>query len=168
METFFDGLEDVLVPLGICVFLPLMAIWLTIRKKMHAEDIRKEIILAALEKDASIDIEQLVSKMNKPEKLLKEKLLKKLQWGMLAMFLGIGLMGFAIYIYAMHLGGTDHPMNYFLCGLAFFAVGIAFLANYHVGKKMLAKEMEAEEQNLRSQSRTIAGSEEAKHNLRQA
>ena len=38
--------------------------------------IGKEIILAALEKNADIDIEELVKKMNKPEKLLKEKLLK--------------------------------------------------------------------------------------------
>lgn len=43
---------------------------------MASERNRKEIILAALEKNADIDIEELVRKMNKPEKLLKEKLLK--------------------------------------------------------------------------------------------
>ena len=44
MELFFDGLEDILVPLGICVFLPIMVVWLYIRRKMHSDDMRKEII----------------------------------------------------------------------------------------------------------------------------
>ena len=146
---FLEGLEDILVPLGICVFLPLMVVWLYIRKKMHSDDMRKEIILAALEKNANIDIEELVKKMNKPEKLLKEKLLKKLQWGMLTFFLGIGLIGFGLYLELTNAGLYSDVLTYICGGVASFAIGIAFLANYHIGKKMLAKEMEAEEQNLR-------------------
>lgn len=168
MELFFNGLEDILVPLGICVFLPLMVVWLSIRKKMHSDDMRKEIILAALEKNANIDVEELVKNMNKPEKLLKEKLLKKLQWGMLAFFMGIGLIGFGLYLELTDAGLYSDVLTYICGGVASFAIGIAFLANYHIGKKMLAKEMEAEEQNLRNQSQAIAGPEDAKHNLRQA
>lgn len=146
---FLEGLEDILVPLGICVFLPLMVVWLSIRKKMHGDDMRKEIILAALEKNANIDVEELVKKMNKPEKLLKEKLLKKLQWGMLTFFLGIGLIGFGLYLELTNAGLYSDVLTYICGGVASFAIGIAFLANYHIGKKMLAKEMEAEEHNLR-------------------
>ena len=137
------------IVLGTAVILPITIVFLSLKKKIESEKNRKEIILAALEKNADIDIEELVKKMNKPEKLLKEKLLMKLQWGMLTMFLGIGLIGFAIYLMVEEIGGTDDPMFCFLWGIAAFAVGIAFLANYHIGKKMLAKEMEAEEQNLR-------------------
>jgi uncharacterized membrane protein len=36
-------------------------------------------------------------------------------------------------------------------GLILLAIGIAFLVNYGVGKKMLAKELEAEEQQLACQ-----------------
>lgn len=136
------------IVLGTAVILPITIVFLSLRSKMASEKNRKEIILAALEKNADIDIEELVRKMNKPEKLLKEKLLKKLLWGMLTFFLGVGLMGFGIYLAVANVGGTDDPQTAICFGLIFVAVGIAFLANYHIGRKMLAKEMEAEERNL--------------------
>lgn len=138
------------IVLGTAVILPITIVFLVSRRKMQSEKNRKEIILAALEKNADIDIEELVKKMNKPEKLLKEKLLKKLQWGMLAFFMGVGLIGFGIYLNMNGIDETeDDPLAYICVGMSVVAVGIAFLAHYHIGKKMLAKEMEAEEQKMR-------------------
>ena len=137
------------IVLGPAVILPITIIFLALRGKMASERNRKEIILAALEKNADIDIEELVRKMNKPEKLLKEKLLKKLQWGMLAFILGVGMIGYGIYLNCNLVGGSADPLVSISIGLVLLAVGIAFLANYQIGKKMLAKEMEAEERNLR-------------------
>lgn len=144
----FD-ITGIIIVLGTAVILPITIVFLTSRKKMQFEKNRKEIILAALEKNADIDIEELVKKMNKPEKLLKEKLLKKLQWGMLAFFLGVGMIGYGIYLNCNPMGAKYDPLEMTCVGLALFAVGIAFLANYYIGKKMLAKEMEAEEQKMR-------------------
>lgn len=140
---------DLFIVLGTAVILPITIIFLALRGKMASERNRKEIILAALEKNADIDIEELVRKMNKPEKLLKEKLLKKLQWGMLAFILGVGMIGYGIYLNCNLVGGSTDPLVSISIGLVLLAVGIAFLANYQIGKKMLAKEMEAEERNLR-------------------
>lgn len=144
-------ITGIAIVLGTAVVLPITIVFLSLRRKMQSEKNRKEIILAALEKNADIDIEELVKKMNKPEKLLKEKLLKKLQWGMLTMFLGIGLIGFGLYLDFANMGAYSDEKVSICGGVASFAVGIAFLANYHIGKKMLAKEMEAEEQNLRQE-----------------
>lgn len=144
-------ITGIAIVLGTAVVLPITIVFLSLRRKMQSEENRKEIILAALEKNADIDIEELVKKMNKPEKLLKEKLLKKLQWGMLTMFLGIGLIGFGLYLDFANMGPYSDELVSICGGVASFAVGIAFLANYHIGKKMLAKEMEAEEQNLRQE-----------------
>ncbi len=74
--------------MGVSVILPITVISLFLRRKMDSEKIKKEIILAALEKNANIDIENLVRKLNTPEKLLKEKLLQKLQIGLVSVFLG--------------------------------------------------------------------------------
>ena len=137
------------IVLGTAVILPITIFFLALRGKMASERNRKEIILAALEKNADINIEELVRKMNKPEKLLKEKLLKKLQWGMLAFILGVGMIGYGIYLNCNLVGGSADPLVSISIGLVLLAVGIAFLANYQIGKKMLAKEMEAEERNLR-------------------
>ena len=146
---FSTDITAIVIVLGTAVILPITIVFLSLRRKIQSEKNRKEIILAALEKNADIDIEELVRKMNKPEKLLKEKLLKKLLWGMLTFFLGIGLIGFGIFLNISRMGETAEPMTPICFGLIFVSIGIAFLANYYIGKKMLAKEMEAEEQNLR-------------------
>ena len=146
---YSHDITGIIIVLGTAVILPITLVFLTLRNKIESEKSRKEIILAALEKNADINIEDLVKQMNKPEKLIKEKLLKKLQWGMLTFFLGVGLIGFGIFLHITRMGGTDDPLTSISIGLVMLAVGIAFLANYHIGKKMLAKEMEAEEQNMK-------------------
>lgn len=143
----FVFLHDTIVPICICVVLPIVIVWLGIRMKTHSDEVRKELILAAMEKNAVVDMEELMKKLNGPKKLLKEKLLKKFQWGLATTFLGIGMIAIAGCI-----GGFGHPKDIFtfgLIGAVLLAVGIAFIISYVVGKKMLAKEMEAEEENLR-------------------
>lgn len=149
---YSNDIMGTIVALGICVALPITIVSLILKRKIESEKVRKEIILAVLEKNGNIDIEELVKKMSTPEKLLKEKLLSKLQWGMLTFFLGVGLIGYGIYLNCNLMGGSSDPLVIISVGLIMLAVGIAFLANYHIGRKMLANEMEAEEQNLRSQS----------------
>lgn len=118
---------------------------------MNETNSRTQIALAAIEKNPDMDIEELLKKFARSGKLLKEKLLTKLLWGTLTLLLGIGLIGFSIYLGANHLGGTDDPMTAVCFGLVSLGVGIAFLINYFVGKKMLAKEIEAEEKRLTEQ-----------------
>ncbi|MBQ0021125.1 MAG: hypothetical protein KBT39_11470 [Bacteroidales bacterium] len=143
------NITGILIVLGTAVILPITIIFLVLRSKMASEKNRKEIILAALEKNADIDIEELVRKMNTPDKLLKEKLLKKLQWGLVTAFIGVGAITIAGCMgYAG--GGSPEDIYFFgIPGAALLAVGIAFIISYIVGRKMLAKEMEAEERNLR-------------------
>ena len=146
---FSTDITAIVIVLGTAVILPITIVFLLLRRKIQSEKNRKEIILAALEKNADIDIEELVRKMNKPEKLLKEKLLNKLQWGLVTAFLGMGAIATAG---CMGYVGGGHPKDIYTLGFGgavLLAVGIAFIISYIVGRKMLAKEMEAEEQNLR-------------------
>lgn len=142
----FEDLTELLVPIGICVALPISIVYLILKRKIISENNKKEIILAALEKNADVNIEELVKKTSAPDKLLKEKLLRKLQWGLMAVVLGIGLL-----IYAILIGNflaVDLQLYVVGC-VAILAIGVSLLFTYLMGKKMLAKEMEAEEQNLR-------------------
>lgn len=142
----FEDLTELLVPIGICVALPISIVYLILKRKIISENNKKEIILAALEKNADVNIEELVKKTSAPDKLLKEKLLRKLQWGLMAVVLGIGLL-----IYAILIGNSlvvDLQLYVVGC-VAILAIGVSLLFTYLMGKKMLAKEMEAEEQNLR-------------------
>ena len=146
-----DHLTGILVPIACGCILPIAIVWLIVRRRMNETNSRTQIALAAIEKNPDMDIEELLKKVSKGGKLLKEKLLTKLLWGCLTTLLGIGLIGFGIYLSANNLGGTDDPMTSVCFGLIALGVGIAFLINYFVGKKMLAKEIEAEEKRLTEQ-----------------
>ena len=143
-----EHLAEILVPIACGCVLPIVAILLGVRQKMNETNKRTEIILAAIEKNPDMDVEEFVAKISPKKKLLKEKLLTKLQVGMIATLLGIGLLGGELYLSIFK--NSSSPMGF--VGLILLPVGIAFLISYYTGKKLLAKEMEAEEQLLKTQA----------------
>ena len=145
-------LVPILVPIACGCVLPIMIVWLAIRKEMNETNTRTQIALAAIEKNPDLDLEELMKKISPKQKMLKEKLLNKLLWGCLMALLGLGLIGFGIYLSLNNLGGHDDPMTSIGFGLALLGIGIAFLVNYNVGKKMLYKEMEAEQNKMLEQA----------------
>lgn len=148
--NLFVFLHDTIVPICICVVLPITLVWMLIRMKRHSDNMRKEIILVALEKNTDIDVEEMMKKLNGPKKLLKEKLIMKLLIGsMFVIFSILIYIAMAVFMYL----DNDFPKQMFIVfsfiAVPALAVGLAYLVNYFVGRKLLAKEMEAEEQNLR-------------------
>lgn len=145
-------LVEILVPIACGCVLPIMIVWFGIRQKMNETNKRTEIVLAAIEKNPEMDIEELMKKISPKKKLLKEKLLSKLLWGCITALLGLVLIGIGAWL--GWVGGSD-PNDILTAscfGFAMLAIGIAFLINYQMGKKMLAKEIEAEEQLLTAQA----------------
>ena len=137
MET----LEDILVSLGVVVALPVLIVAIIFKSVMAADRNRKEIILAALEKNPNLNVEDLVKRMNKSEKLIKEKLLAKLQRGCLCCLMGVALV--LLYFFP-----SVQNELLIIAGTALIAIGIAFLVGYFVGRRMLEKEILAEEQSM--------------------
>ena len=133
-----------------CV-LPIIVVWLTIRNEMNKTNQRTQIVLAAIEKNPDMDLEELMAKISPKKKLLKEKLLTKLLWGGIIAFVGFSI--FASNLWLDYLGGADPEMLFLLyvIGGVLFGIGLAFIINYLVGKKMLAKEMEAEQMKVMSE-----------------
>ncbi len=146
-----DHLTEILVPIACGCVLPIVAILSGVRQKMNETNQRTQIVLAAIEKNPDMDIEEIMKKISHKPKLLKEKLLIKLLWGCLATLLGIGLIGTGAWM--GYVGGSvPNDIYAAACsGLIALGVGIAFLVNYFVGKKMLAKEIEAEEKRVTTQ-----------------
>ena len=137
-----------LVPIFCGCILPIVIIWLGVREKMNETNARTQIVTAAIEKNPDMDIEELMKKMSPKQTLLKEKLLSKLLWGFITSLLGIGLIILAIYLKSSGTGIEDDFLTAISFGLILLAIGAAFIINYGVGKKMLAKEIEAEQNNL--------------------
>ena len=150
--SIIDSLVPIIVPLACGCVLPILIIWFGIRQKMNETNQRTQIILAAIEKNPEMDIEELMKKISPKKKLLKEKLLTKLLWGCITGLLGLVLIGLGTWLGIV--GGYD-PSDILMAacfGCVLMAIGIAFLISYNMGKKMLAKEIEAEEQLLTAQA----------------
>ena len=138
-----------MLPIILCgCVLPIIFIWMETRRKMNETNARTQIVTAALEKNPDMDVEEILKKVSRKPKLLKEKLLTKLLWGFITSLLGIGLIVLSIYMKSSGLG-IDVDIQTALCfGLILLAIGAAFIINYGVGRKMLAKEIEAEESKM--------------------
>ena len=119
--------------IGCSTVLPIIIIWLVTRKQM-----------SALEKNPDVKAAEWLDKLASENKgkLLKEKLLTKLTWGIICLILGIGTIVYGAY------SSLASSMPTFLGGGALLAVGIALLVGFFFGKKFLAKEIEAESKKI--------------------
>lgn len=133
----------IVVPLGICVVLPVMCVWLGTRSIINKDNANKEVLIAALEKNFGLDVENILEKLSPKKKLLKEKLLTRLMWAILCLLFGATVIGLGIYVCANKYGNDSILL--FIPGGLLLAIGISFLVNFFMGRKMLAKEIEAEE-----------------------
>lgn len=138
------ALIEILIPIGVAVVLPVAIVAIVFKSALASDRNRKEIILAALEKNPNLDVEDLVKRMKKSNKLIKEKLLARLERGCLCCLMGVAFV--LLYFFLS-------VQNEFLIitGAALIAIGIAFLVSYFVGRRMLAQEMEAEQQNMKQE-----------------
>ena len=148
-----------MLPIILCgCVLPIIFIWMETRRKMNETNARTQIVTAALEKNPDMDVEELLKKISPKKKLLKEKLLSKLLWGCITTILGIGLIGFGIFLIntiskdTQKIHMADDVQTAIAFGVILLAVGAAFIINYGVGRKMLAKEIEAEESKTTTQA----------------
>lgn len=136
---------EMMVYLGIFVVLPIIIVALMARVKTNITNKRAQIALAAIEKNSDVDLEAFFKKMNLPSRSIKERLLDKLLYGNIFTLFGVGIY-IAIFVFNMNVGSFDKNM---FIGLSFAAVpslgvGLAFLINYFVGRRVLKLEIDAE------------------------
>lgn len=144
------GLLLFLLPIFMGCTLFVLVIWMIIRNKKNETNKRAEVVLAAIEKNPDIDAEELLKKM--APKSLRQKQVNKLQWGIILSMVGLVFVGLGTFLGYQGGGDADDPVVASVFGFIFLAVGIAFFINYSITKKMLAKELEAEERELTKQA----------------
>ena len=142
-------MEEILVPILICVVLPIFIVWLVTRARQHEIDKKTEIMLKAIESGVQIDTSLFKTKQPRTRGI-KEELLDKFTGACVTSFMGIAFL-------LISLVSTNNPdwvkglwflKTAPLAGAILLAVGTALFLSYLVGKRMLAKEIEAEEKNL--------------------
>ena len=144
-----EGVVGLLVSFGICVVMPVMIVWLVSRTRQNETNKKTEIMLKAIESGATIDAD-FFKVTQKKQKSTKERLLNRLIWGCATSILGVGLAVLGI-VQWVNWNGTSSNESFVVplvfAGI-FLAIGIALFIGFYVGRKMLSKEMEAEEKAL--------------------
>ena len=141
-------MEDILIPIGICVVLPITIAWLVNRTKQNEINRKTEVMLKAIEAGVPIDANAFNS--NGKTKSLKWSLLKRLTGGCIFSLMGILFTTFGLISKSMLTENVSNDSFIFPClfGGLFLAIGVALLVTFFVGKNMLAKEIETEEKAL--------------------
>ena len=140
-------MEEILIPIGICVVLPVMIVWLINRTRQNETNRKTEIMLKAIEAGATIDADFFKAQQdNKAPKTIKERLLRRLSGGCICTLIGIaiGVVGIVNHVNWDGQISSDSCVTAMIIGGVLLGIGISLIIVFFVGKKMLAKEMEAE------------------------
>lgn len=129
---------DILVPISICVVLPVAIVLIIFMTAMNSDNKRAKVLIKAIEANNNIDADKLAAALAKPRKTPLEILNKRLLRGCMFTFTGIALIIVALVSLAY---GTDFandsvtlPMIF---GGALLAIGLSYLVVYFVTRKQV-------------------------------
>lgn len=144
MEAIFVAFG---VPFTICVLLPVMCVWLTMRRSINNDNKRAEVIIKAIEANNNIDADKLAEALSKPRLTPREQLNNRLLRGCIWSFIGMALVagGYLTFVNDNNLTfGDDDVFFPFVGGACSFAVGISYLIVYFVTRKQVESPDDAE------------------------
>lgn len=147
MEEIMEIIMVLLIVVGLCVVLPIMIVWIVNKRKKEELDKKSEILMTLLEKKPDMDPTEVLKTLNMPrenKKSIKQELLERLMGGCIMVL--IGLVFLVTHLCDFIFFGNK--TNGIIFGGVMIAVGIAMLVYYFVSKKMLKKEIDAEEKQL--------------------
>ncbi len=127
---------EIIVPIGVCVVLPVMVVWIVSRSRNRIVDRKAEVLVKASENGQDIDPEMFASD-DRSKRSLKMKLLGRLQTGIILVIMGAGLVACAMVI--------PDKTSLFIIACILLAIGIGFFVSFFVGRKWMEAEIKAEE-----------------------
>ena len=145
-------MEDILLPIFMCVVMPVAIVWLVMRTKLNETNKMAEIMLKAIEAGTPIDPDFFKTQTQTLRKSLKERQLGWLTAACILIALGFGsiLVGGIIILvnnWSYETAPSAYSLITFAGGLV-LVIGLALLVVYFIRKRILAKEIEAEEKAL--------------------
>ncbi|MBD5220713.1 MAG: hypothetical protein HDS72_10875 [Bacteroidales bacterium] len=132
-------MPNTLVPIAVCVVLPVTVVWLTTRMKMNNDKLRSEVLIKAIETNKDIDADKLAEALARPAKTERDVLFSRLKRGVLFSVLAVLCTILAIMVYL-----TDFESNaqnvLALVAAGSYAIGIGNLVVYFVSKPHILSE----------------------------
>lgn len=122
-----------LIPIGVCVVLPIMLVWIYFRSVNNSTNRRTEVLIKAIENNANIDAEKIAEALGKDSRSAEEMQLQRLLRG--CIFTLIGVMSVVI---SQIVPQVRLQVMFIVAGLS-FAIGIGYLIVYFVARRSGAK-----------------------------
>lgn len=129
-------LQSILVPIFICVVLPVMVVWLICRATINSDNKRAQVLIEAIRHNKDIETDALAKAFAKKRKSFQRIQLRRLLNGCI-----LSLVGFSLFItnlVVLNINDyweTDEFIAWLFISVICFAVGISFLIVYFVGRK---------------------------------
>lgn len=131
-----EALIGLLVPLGICVALPVLIIWLISRTETNKDNRNAEIIIKAIESDTAVDTDKLVEALGKRKKSPLEVLHARLLRGCIFTFTGIAAAIVSMLIPLVQ----DLYLILIIVSALCLAIGIAYIVVYFITRKSVSQQ----------------------------
>lgn len=129
---------DILVPIFVCVVLPVAIVGIYYWSQINAENKRAEILMKAIEANCGPDADKLAEALQKPRKTAREILNLHLLRGCMFTFVGLGLCIVGIVSACMGTEFASDPITVPLVfGGASLAIGLSYLVVYFVTRKQV-------------------------------
>lgn len=124
-------LVSLIVPLGVCVVLPVLIIWIVFRAGMNKDNKRAAVIMKAIELDkGNIDVDRLAENLRDRQKTPRELLNARLLRGCIFTLVGVALT-LCEYTVADMEGVS-------VLGYVSLAIGFGYLIVYFATRKQVA------------------------------
>lgn len=139
-------LEDILVPIFVCVVLPVSIVLIVFLASMNADNKRSQILLKALEVNPNMNVDTLAEALKKPRRTPQEMLARRLLRGCAFSILGVLLVIYSLVATSNGVAFDDDSV-FFPCigGAVLLAFGIGYLVVYFVTRKQVNATQEEEE-----------------------
>lgn len=127
----------------ICVLLPITMASLRYKNKQYETRKKSDILMAAIEKNADINVQDFLNKFNPPRKSFEEKMKTMLHlellWGAILLIVGLLCMLVFILVYCFEHFDTDYITLGVIFGIIPIGIGAGLLIAHFNGKKTLNK-----------------------------
>ncbi len=141
-------LSGILVPLFVCVVLPVAVILIAAWQKINQDNKRTQVLMKAIESNCDLDTDKLIEALNSSDKRKKraprERLSQRLMRGCICSGIGVVLLAIALINYCSGLEFSSDPVCLTsIIGGILLAVGISYLIVYRTFRNQISQ-MEAE------------------------
>ena len=153
-----DSIFALVLIFGLIPSFVLTAVIQYLKNRRYKIERQTELMAKMIEKGdtTNLDFKSMAEALQEPTKHgqeptkhgnLKMSILKNLRWGSIFSFVGIGLLGVALYAHIDGVGGAT-AAAFLTFGAIIGGVGLALLITFFVAKNYLKKETEKEEKAL--------------------